>query len=64
MSDITAVRDMYFADVQPLLQELERRERGGPNPGEAARVAEVMERFERAIWIAAGEDPDGGGEPG
>ncbi len=56
--DIHTVREMYFSDIKPLLQELENRERRENRGEEAARIAWVIKRFERMIWLAAGEDPD------
>ncbi len=64
MSDIHTVRTLYFSEVKPLLQELENRERKSSHGEEAARIARVTRQFERMIWLASGEDPDGVGQDG
>ena len=64
MSDIHTVRALYFNEVKPLLQELENRERRGDHGEEAARIARVIRQFERLVWLASGEDPDGVGQDG
>jgi len=56
--DIHTVREMYFAEIKPLLKELESRERSGGRGSEADRISDLLKRFERVVWRAAGEDPD------